>query len=83
MSYYIYIVRCCDGSLYTGSTPNVKKRVALHNAKKGAKYTRSRVPVELVYAKKCTSKKIALRLERKIKSLSRREKISLVKRGIL
>lgn len=80
-SYYIYIVRCRDGSLYTGWTNNVAARVAHHNTGKGAKYTRSRLPVKLVYAQKCASKVDAMRTERAIKKLSRTQKMSLVRAG--
>jgi putative endonuclease len=76
--YFVYIVRCKDLSLYTGWTVNLSKRIALHNARRGAKYTRSRVPVQLVYSKKCVSKKSAMRQEFKIKQLSRLEKDNLI-----
>ena len=53
MSYWVYMLRCRDGSLYTGSTTDVERRCALHNAGKGAKYTRSHGPVEVVYREAC------------------------------
>lgn len=77
-NYYIYILRCGDDSLYTGWTNNVAKRVAGHRAGKGAKYTRSRLPVELVYRETCVSKQKALRREREIKNCSHTEKIVLI-----
>ncbi len=80
-TYHIYIVRCRDGSLYTGWTNNVSARVAHHNTGKGAKYTRSRLPVKLVYTKKCASKVDAMRKEREIKKLSRAQKMILVRAG--
>lgn len=77
-SYFAYIVRCCDGTFYTGWTTDVAARVLQHNAKKGAKYTRSRLPVVLIYSLRCSSKKAALQQERKIKKLSRSQKINLI-----
>jgi putative endonuclease len=71
-------VRCGDGSLYTGWTIDVAKRIAQHNASKGAKYTRSRLPVKLVYSLRCKSKKAALKREDEIKRLSRAEKTHLI-----
>lgn len=79
-AYHVYIVRCSDGSLYTGWTNNVEARVAQHNAGKGAKYTRSRLPVKLVYSQTCSSKVAAMQKEREIKKLSRAQKISLVRK---
>lgn len=77
-AYFTYILRCSDGSLYTGWTTDIEKRVALHNAGKGAKYTRSRLPVELVYSEQFPSKEEAMKREYEIKTLSRQEKMSLV-----
>ena len=76
--YYIYIVRCADDSLYTGWTTDIEARVARHNAGKGAKYTRSRLPVILVYSQLFLSQAEAMQREREIKKLSRAEKMSLV-----
>ncbi|MFO0702274.1 MAG: GIY-YIG nuclease family protein [Candidatus Andersenbacteria bacterium] len=80
--HFVYVVRCSDGSLYTGWTVDVPKRVAQHNAGTGAKYTRSRLPVTLVYVQPCPSKKAALHRERQIKALSRQEKLTLMRSGI-
>ena len=77
-SYFVYMVRCGDGSLYTGWTTDIETRVAGHNAGKGAKYTRSRLPVELIYSEKLTSKEDAMKREYAIKKLSRREKMNLI-----
>lgn len=77
MSHLVYILRCSDGTLYTGYTTDVEKRVARHNAGKGAKYTRARRPVALGFVWECADKSEALRLERKIKRRSRAEKLSL------
>ncbi|WP_276887066.1 GIY-YIG nuclease family protein [Anaerococcus lactolyticus] len=77
--HFVYIVRCEDGSLYTGYTTDVKERLITHNSGKGAKYTRSRLPVSLVYYKRVDSKSIGLRLEARIKKLTKKEKEALVK----
>ena len=76
--YYIYMLRCRDGTLYTGSTDNLERRLAVHNSGKGAKYTRSRLPVVLVYWELCPNKSSALRREYAIKQLSRKEKLFLI-----
>jgi putative endonuclease len=78
--WYIYILRCADGTLYTGSTDDVERRVAVHNSGKGAKYTRGRTPVEVVYTEECESYSAALKREYAIKQLSRGEKIKLINR---
>lgn len=77
-SWKLYILRCRDGSLYTGITTDVEKRLAAHNAGKGAKYTRSRKPVELVYQEKCDCHSQALRRELEIKALTKEEKLKLI-----
>ena len=75
--WYVYIVKCSDASLYTGITVNVERRVNEHNtSKRAAKYTRSRRPVHLVAFCPVKSKSQALRLEYKIKSLKKDEKIA-------
>jgi putative endonuclease len=78
--WYVYILRCADGTLYTGSTDDVERRVAVHNSGKGAKYTRGRTPVEVVYTEECESYSAALKREYAIKQLSRGEKIKLINR---
>ena len=75
---YTYIVECADGTLYTGWTNDVEKRLATHNAGRGAKYTRPRLPVKLVYVEQHPTKEMAQRREYEIKQLSRREKIALI-----
>jgi putative endonuclease len=75
---YIYIVECKDGTLYTGWTTNLEKRIEQHNSGKGAKYTRTRLPVELRYFEEFVSKSEALKREYSIKKLSRQEKLKLV-----
>lgn len=82
MSYYVYLLRCRDGTLYTGYTDNPERRLRVHNAGKGAKYTRSRLPVELVYQEQCPDKSAALRREREIKRMRRAEKLALISGGI-
>lgn len=78
--WYVYILRCADGTLYTGSTDDVQRRLAVHNSGKGAKYTRGRTPVEVVYTEECESYSAALKREYAIKQLSRGEKIKLINR---
>lgn len=75
--WWVYMLRCSDGTLYTGSAVDVDRRVAVHNSGKGAKYTRSRLPVEAVYREACPDKSAALRRERALKQLSRAEKLAL------
>ena len=76
---YTYILRCADGSLYTGWTKDLARRLAAHNAGSGSRYTRSRRPVTLVYHEEVESWSAALRREAAIKKLTRREKLELVK----
>ena len=75
---YTYIVRCSDGTLYTGWTNNLEKRIAAHNSGTGAKYTKSRRPVELVYFEKFETKQEAQSREARIKQLSREQKLELI-----
>ena len=75
---YTYIIRCKDDSLYCGWTNDLKKRLASHNSGKGAKYTRSRHPVTLVYFETFETKEEAMSREFAIKRLSRREKLELI-----
>jgi putative endonuclease len=78
--WYVYIVECADGSLYTGITTNVQRRILEHNyGSKAAKYTRSRRPVRLVYRKEVQNRSAASKEEAKIKRLKRKEKQELVK----
>ncbi|HIR86890.1 MAG TPA: GIY-YIG nuclease family protein [Candidatus Limivicinus faecipullorum] len=75
---WVYILRCGDGSLYTGWTKDLKKRLAAHASGKGGKYTRSHLPVELVYYESLPGPHEAMSRERQIKALSRREKLELI-----
>ncbi|NCB63934.1 MAG: GIY-YIG nuclease family protein [Clostridia bacterium] len=77
MSYWVYMLLCADDTLYTGSTDDVDRRLAVHNAGKGAKYTRGRGPVSVVYREACADKSAALRREIALKRLSRPEKLKL------
>ena len=76
---YVYIVRCADGTLYTGWTTDVARRVAEHNAGRGARYTRQRGPVALVYSEAQPDRAAAMRREEEIKRRGRRYKERLVK----
>ena len=78
---YVYILECADGTLYTGWTTDVQKRVRTHNAGKGAKYTKSRLPVELVHLEEYNSKEEAMKREAALKKLSRAKKLKLIKGG--
>ncbi len=75
---FTYIVRCSDGSLYTGWTNDLAKRIRAHNEGTGAKYTKSRRPVELVYYEVFENKEDAMKREAAIKQLSRKEKEELI-----
>jgi len=77
--FYVYIVECRDGTYYTGYTPDIERRVKLHNAGKGAKYTRGRAPVKVVYAKGYRHRGDALRAEISVKRLNHEEKLGLAK----
>ena len=77
--YWVYIVECADNTYYTGYTPDIEKRIKLHNAGRGAKYTRDRRPVKLVWSKEYHQFKSAFKTERAIKRLTRLQKESLVK----
>lgn len=77
--WFVYMVRCSDGSLYTGIARDVKARIEVHNAGKGAKYTRGRGPLALCAVRKCGSKGEALRLELAVKALPRPAKEGLTR----
>lgn len=76
--WYLYILRCRDGSLYTGITTDVEKRLETHRAGKGAKYTRGRGPLVLVYREECGTHSEALKRELEIKALPRERKQKLI-----
>jgi putative endonuclease len=80
MSYFVYILECADKTLYTGSTNDIEKRVISHNTQKtGAKYTKSRRPVKLIYQETFETKGEALTRENQIKQLTRKQKQNLIK----
>ena len=81
VSFYVYLLRCADGTLYTGYTDDPFRRTKVHNAGKGAKYTRARLPVELVYQEACADKSAALRREYEIKQLTRVQKLKLIEQS--
>ena len=81
MENYMYILRCSDGSLYTGWTNHLEKRVAAHQAGCGAKYTKGRRPVELVYWEAFATREEAMRREYAVQQMSRTDKLELIKRG--
>ena len=76
--YYTYILRCGDGTLYTGYTDDPSRREAVHNSGKGAKYTRARLPVKLVYTEAFETKGEAMHRESQIKQLTRAQKLALI-----
>lgn len=76
--YWVYILRCGDGSLYTGITTDIDRRLRQHNSGKGAKYTRSHLPVSLQYQEGPMEKSEALRREMEIKKMPREEKLRLI-----
>lgn len=77
MSNVVYVLQCGDGSLYTGWTNDLQKRLTAHQSGNGCKYTRSHLPVRLAYSEPCETKQDALRREREIKALSRAQKLRL------
>ena len=78
MTAFVYIVECADQTLYTGWTTDLERRLAAHNAGKGAKYTRSRTPIRLVYSETLTDQSTAMRREREIKRMGRDQKLQLI-----
>lgn len=78
MTWVCYLLRCADDTLYCGITNDLDKRLAAHNAGEGAKYTRGRLPVQVVYSETCADKSAALKRERQIKGLPRSAKLALL-----
>ena len=78
MGYLVYILRCGDGTLYTGCTNDLPRRLRAHQSGRGAKYPRSRLPVELVYQEAVPDRSAALQREAAIKRLDRRRKLALI-----
>ena len=75
---YTYILRCADGTYYTGWTTDPEQRLKAHNSGKGAKYTRSRLPVEIVHLESFDTKEAAMSREKKIQHMSRKQKLELI-----
>ncbi len=82
MIYYVYLLRCRDDTLYCGITNDLARRIAAHQAGTGARYTRGRGPLTLVFARRCRGKSMALRLEYAIKQLPRDVKLALDVQGV-
>ena len=78
MAYYLYILRCADGTFYTGHAHDIARRIREHNSGKAAKYTSGRLPVELVYSEVCETRSLAARREHQIKSWNRARKKALI-----
>ena len=76
--WFVYVLRCSGGTLYTGITNDLERRLRAHREGRGARYTRGRLPLELVYREAATSRGSATRREREIKRLGRREKLALI-----
>lgn len=78
--FFAYMLECSDGTLYSGFTTDPERRLKMHNAGTGAKYTRSRRPVKMVYREELPDKSSALRREAELKKLSRKEKLELIEK---
>lgn len=83
MNWIVYMLECSDQTLYTGITNDLARRITQHNAGQGAKYTRGRAPLKLVYRESCDNKSKALKREIQIKSLSRKRKLKLISESSL
>jgi putative endonuclease len=79
MGHYIYIIKCVDDTLYTGYTTDIERRIAEHNRGEGAKYTRGRTPVKLCHQEEFSNRSLAQKREYKIKQLSRKQKLQLIR----
>lgn len=77
MAWHVYLLKCADGTLYAGATNDVSKRIAAHAAGKGAKYVRGRCPIALVWKLRVKDRSAALRLEARVKRMTRKEKLAL------
>lgn len=82
MNWFCYLLRCADDTLYCGITNDLEKRLAAHNAGTASKYTRTRVPVELVFAEPCADRSVASKREIEIKNLKRAEKMVLIQSSL-
>ena len=81
MRWFCYIVECADHTYYTGITTNLERRIDQHNAGKGAKYVKGRLPVRVVYTEECENRSDASRREMQIKALDKDQKTELIKRA--
>ncbi len=81
MSWFVYILRCRTGELYTGCTNDLVRRVAAHDGGVASKFTRSRLPVTLVYQERCVNRSSALKRELRIKRMTHKQKVRLVELG--
>lgn len=81
--YFVYLIQCKDGSIYTGITTDVERRISEHESGKGGRYTKSKGIVKLLYTERCGSKGDALKRESEIKGWRREKKLALIKRGNL
>ena len=79
MNWFCYLLQCADGTLYCGITNDLERRLAAHNAGTASKYTRTRLPVELMFAEPCADRSAASKREMEIKSLPRTEKLALIR----
>ena len=80
-NFYFYVLQCSDNTLYAGYTNDVERRVAVHNAGKGAKYTKARLPVQCIYHEAFESKNEAMRVEYAFKQLTRKQKLDYIRRN--
>ena len=80
-NWFVYILECGDESLYTGSTNDLENRVKTHSSGKGAKYTRSHLPVKLIFSEESVNRSMATKREAEIKNLTRNKKLELIKRS--
>lgn len=79
MNCWVYILRCADGTLYTGWTSDLERRLRMHNSGTASRYTRARLPAKMVYSEPCAGRSEALRREAAIKRLTRAEKLALIR----
>jgi putative endonuclease len=82
MPWNVYIIRCKDGLLYTGITSNLRRRIKAHNSGNGCRFTKYRTPVKLLYTEDCSGRSGALKREARIKQLTRKEKLRLIKSAV-
>jgi len=81
IAWFVYVLRCADGTLYTGATNDLQRRCRQHNAGRASRYTRGRTPVTLIYWQRFSSRSLAQRREAEIKALSRRQKEAILQKA--